>query len=509
MQSLFPSPQSQEEPPPEGETPPEDAAPDVQAELPDIDREKIAEALEPSRLRALAGDSWDWLQANVLTLDTALQAALVAASILGAVLIYRLLLRGLEVLKSREDTPPAVRKTAIWLRPLTWPLLLLIFFAVSEIALNAVAQPAFLPRVAVSLTLAWIVIRLASSVIREPFWARTLAFIAWSVAALSIFGLLEPLSAILDSVSVTLGETRLSPLTIVRGLIIAVIFFWVAIWLSSLLKNRIDRLPSLTPSVRILLSRAMQLLLITTAILIALSSIGFPLTALAVFSGAVGLGIGFGLQQIFSNLVSGVILLLDRSIKPGDVIQVDDTYGYVKSLGLRYASVVTRDNHEHLIPNEEFIVNKVVNWSFSDRAVRIKKEVGVAYDCDIRLARQLMLDAAASVERVLTHPKPACNLSEFGDSAIVLEIRFWISDPQNGVRNVTSDVLFAVWDAFQENGIGIPFPQQDLHIKSAEPGVFTIAQGEPPPAPARREMSEKDIAPPAGDDGAARTGESR
>ncbi len=499
MQSLFPSQQTQEEPPPEGEAA-ANAAPDVQADLPEINRERIAEALEPSRLRELAADSWDWVLANVLTIDTALQAALIAASILGAVLIYGLLLRGLEMLKVREDTPPTVRKTAIWLRPLSWPLLLLIFFALSEMALNAMGQPAFLPRVAVSLTLAWIVIRLASSVIRDPFWARTLTFIAWTVAALSIFGLLGPISVVLDSVSVTLGETRLSPLTIVRGLIIAVIFFWVAIWLSSMLKNRIDRLPSLTPSVRILLSRAMQLLLIVMAILIALSSIGFPLTTLAVFSGALGLGIGFGLQQIFSNLVSGVILLLDRSIKPGDVIQVDDTYGYVKSLGLRYASVVTRDNHEHLIPNEEFIVNKVVNWSFSDRAVRIKKQVGVAYDSDLRAVRQFMLDAAASVERVLAHPKPACQLRDFDDNAVVMEIRFWISDPQNGVRNVTSDVMFAMWDAFRENGIGIPFPQRDLHIKSAERGVFTIAQSEPP-APPPREMSEQDVAPvdPDGD----------
>lgn len=497
MQSLFPSQQPQEEPPTEGEAPPEDAAPEIKTELPEIDTERIAEALEPNRMRAMAMDSWDWIQANVLTIDTALQGALVAASILGAILLYRLFLKGLETLKNREDTPPAVRKTAMWVRPLSWPLVLLIFFALSELALDALGQPAFLPRVAVSLTLAWIVIRLASSVIREPFWARTLAFMAWSIAALSIFGLLDPITTVLDSVSFPFGDSRVSLLTIIRGIIFAVVFFWVAIWLSSLLKHRIDRLPSLTPSVRILLSRAMQILLITIAVLIALSSVGIPLTALAVFSGAVGLGIGFGLQQIFSNLVSGVILLLDRSIKPGDVIQVDDTYGYVKSLGLRYASVVTRDNHEHLIPNEEFIVNKVVNWSFSDRAVRIKKEVGVAYDCDIRVARQLMLEAAASVERVLTHPKPACNLSEFGDSAIVLEIRFWISDPQNGVRNVTSDVLFAVWDAFQENGIGIPFPQRELHIKSAEPGVFTVAQGAPPAPPPPRDMSDKDIAQPA------------
>jgi len=458
-----------------------DAPPEIEADLPEIDAETLARQLEPERIRHLIGRGWTWLAENILTLDAAMQVALVAASIFGAVLIYRLGLKALERLLDREDTPELARRIAQWLRPLTWPFLLLAFFLASQFLLGALDRPQFLPRSAVSLTVAWIVIRFASTIIQEPFWARTAASIAWVVAALSIFGLLGPTSQFLDSLGFTVGDARISALSVVRGAFIGVLFFWVALWLSKVIKNRIDHLPSLTPSVRILLSRAMQLVLITIALLIALSSIGFPLTALAVFSGAVGLGVGFGLQQIFSNLVSGVILLLDRSIKPGDVIQVDDTYGYVKSLGLRYAAVVTRDNHEHLIPNEEFIINKVVNWSFSDRAVRIKKEVGVAYDSDIHRARELMIEAAASVDRVISHPRPVCLLTDFGDSAVILEIRFWISDPQNGVRNVTSEVLLAVWDRFHEHGIGIPFPQRDLHIKSSEPGVFTVAQGEPPP----------------------------
>src|SRR5690606_4109701 len=259
-----------------------------------------------------------------------------------------------------------------------------------------------------------------------------------------------------------------------RGLLIAFVLFWLAVTVSRLARKRIDRLPGLTPSARLLLSKTLQLVLVVVATLLALSSFGINFTALAVFSGALGLAVGFGLQRIFSNLVAGVILLLDRSIKPGDVIEVSnvqgkpDTYGYVKTLGLRYSSVVTRDNHEYLIPNEEFILNKVANWSFSDRAVRLKKKVRVAYDTDLRLAQKLMLEAAASVERVLPHPKPVCLLREFGDFGVEMEIRFWISDPQNGVNNVTSDVLFAIWERFSEHGVRIPLPQRDLHIKSSD-----------------------------------------
>lgn len=474
--------------------PPEEGAqdmPEIQADLPEINPESIARRLEPENVRDVVSQGWIWVADNILTLEAALQIALVAASITGAILIYRLALKGMERLLEREDVPDLAKKIGHWVRPLIWPALLLIFFMASEMGLDALGRAHFLPRVAVSLTVAWIVIRFFSTIIQEPFWARTAATLAWVIAALSIFGLLRPTAEFLDTLAFVVGDTRLSALSVVRGLFIAVLFFWIALWFSGILKGRIDRLPSLTPSVRILLSRAMQLLLITVAILIGLSSIGFPLTALAFFSGALGLGIGFGLQQIFSNLVSGVILLLDRSIKPGDVIQVDETYGYVKSLGLRYASVVTRDNHEHLIPNEEFIINKVVNWSFSDRAVRIKKEVGVAYDADIHKARELMLEAAGSIERVLSHPRPVCLLTGFGDSAVELEIRFWISDPQNGVRNVTSEVLLAIWDLFQEHEIAIPFPQRDLHIKSVEPGILTVAQRQPP-APAAKPKTTKE-----------------
>ncbi len=200
-----------------------------------------------------------------------------------------------------------------------------------------------------------------------------------------------------------------------------------------------------------------------------MSTVGIDLTAFAVFSGAVGVGIGFGLQKVVSNLISGVILLMDKSVKPGDVITVGETYGWINTLGARYASVVTRDGTEYLIPNEDIITQQVVNWSYSNNAVRLKIPIGISYKADVRKAIALCLEAAAEVERVVDQPKSVCLLKGFGDSSVDLELRIWISDPQNGVSNVKSQVLLLVWDKFHAHDIEIPFPQRDLHIRSAEP----------------------------------------
>lgn len=442
---------------------------------PDLTPETLAEALEPERLRYVGERVWAWLRAEPLTADAGVQYAIVIAIIVVAVALSR----PIGMLADRLFRPISAHRFAPRFRhifdSMALPFLILVLFLIAEAALQALGQPAYMLGIGVNLALAWIVIRLATHVIQEPFWARTLAILVFIFAALNIFDLLIPTRNFLDSIGFSVGDTRISAFTILRGVVLAVVLFWVAVALSSVARTRIDRLPGLTPSARLLLSKTLYLVLIVIASLMALSSFGINLTALAVFSGALGLAVGFGLQRIFSNLVAGVILLLDRSIKPGDVIEVGQTYGYVKTLGLRYSSVVTRDNHEYLIPNEEFILNRVVNWSASDQAVRLKKTVRVDYSSDVRLAQRLMLDAAASVDRVLPHPKPVCLVNAFGEDAVVLEIRFWISDPQNGVNNVTSDVLFAVWDRFQEHGVKFPFPQRDIHLRASDPLLVRLA----------------------------------
>ena len=319
---------------------------------------------------------------------------------------------------------------------------------------------------AVSLLTAWVLIRLASSLVENASVARIIAISAWTVAALNIFGWLDEAMTLLDSWSVNVGQVRLSPLTVLKIGFSLWFALWLATALSTLLEKRLERSKDTNASTRVLISKLTRISLVLLAILIALSAVGIDLTALAIFSGALGVGLGFGLQKIFSNLVSGVILLVDKSIKPGDVISLGTTFGWINYHGLRYTSVITRDGTEHLIPNEELITQRVENWSFSNDLVRLKAPIGISYDSDVRLAIKLCTEAAQMNPRVLPDPEPRAQLIGFGDSSVNLELRLWIDDPQQGRANVISEVLLSVWDKFHEHGITIPFPQRDLHVKS-------------------------------------------
>ena len=317
-----------------------------------------------------------------------------------------------------------------------------------------------------SLLTAWVLIRLASMLVKNASVARVITVAAWTVAALNIFGLLDETMALLDSWSINIGQVRLSPLTALKiGLSL-----WFALWLanamSTLLERRLERSVNTNASTRVLITKLTRISLVLMAILIALSSVGIDLTALAIFSGALGVGLGFGLQKIFSNLVSGVILLMDKSIKPGDVISLGTTFGWINHLGLRYASVITRDGIEHLIPNEELITQRVENWSYSNKLVRLRAPIGISYDSDVRLAMKLCIEAALKVPRVQREPEPKVQLMAFADSSVNLELRIWVDDPEQGRANIISEVLLNVWDSFHEHGISIPYPQRDLHVKS-------------------------------------------
>ena len=215
---------------------------------------------------------------------------------------------------------------------------------------------------------------------------------------------------------------------------------------------------------RVLTEKVAGFAIFLAAAAAALNVAGFDLTSLAVFSGAIGLGIGFGLQKVVSNLVSGVILLVDKSIKPGDVISLGETFGWISGLNARYVSVVTRDGREYLIPNEDLITGQVVNWSYSSELVRLDVTFGVAYASDPHAVRRIAVEAAEAVERVSHDPTPVCHVTAFGDSSVDFVLRFWIHDPAKGLTNVRGAVFLALWDAFQANGIEIPFPQRDVRI---------------------------------------------
>lgn len=280
----------------------------------------------------------------------------------------------------------------------------------------------------------------------------------------------------LQAISFNLGGNQITLLGVLTGLLTLCVALLVANLLSRALDARINRVRVWSPSMRVLVCKVVHVSLYTLAVLLALDTVGINVASLAVFGGALGLGIGFGLQKVVSNLVSGFILLTDRSIKPGDVIQIEGTYGWINNLRARYVSVITRDGTEHLIPNEDLITQRVINWSFTNKNVRLKLPVGVSYRCDIHRARELMLEACRNVERVMEDPPPMCQLVGFGDNSVDFELRIWINDPPNGVANVKSEVYFKVWDAFREHGIEIPFPQRDVHL-DAHPSVIEALQG--------------------------------
>jgi small-conductance mechanosensitive channel len=241
---------------------------------------------------------------------------------------------------------------------------------------------------------------------------------------------------------------------------------WIAVSAGNFLDQRIRQVQELTPSLRVLIGKILKIVLVVIAALSGLSLVGIDLTVFTVLSGAIGVGIGFGLQKVVSNFISGIIILADRSIKPGDTISLGETFGWIRELRARFVSVVTRDGREYLIPNEDFITQQVINWSFSDDLVRLDVQFGVSYDADPHVVMNLAIEATTSVSRVVQTTKPVCWLTEFGDSSLNFVLRFWIRDPQNGLTNIRGQVLLALWDIFKENGIAIPYPHREVIVKT-------------------------------------------
>jgi small-conductance mechanosensitive channel len=389
-----------------------------------------------------------------------------AVFVLARWLVTPLLRRGLERLAESCTRVPKFRRTLAALSEVANTIAWLALQWIAIVVASYLHWPSGALTVIASLLSAWLLIRLVTMLVANPVLARFIAITAWTIAALNIFGLLQPVNTFLDSWSVNIGQVRLSPLTVLKIGLSLWFSLWLANGLATLVERKLALSQSVAPTMRVLGAKLTRISLIMGAFLIALSAIGIDLTAFAVFSGALAVGLGFGLQKIFSNLVSGVILLMDRSIKPGDVIAVGNSFGWINHLGARYASVITRDGIEHLIPNEELITQRVENWSYSDEQVRLRIPIGIAYRSDPRLAMKLCVEAAEMVPRVQLQPEPRCQLMGFGDSSVDMELRIWIDDPQNGRANVISEVLLGVWDRFHEHGIEIPFPQRDLHLRS-------------------------------------------
>lgn len=321
---------------------------------------------------------------------------------------------------------------------------------------------------AICLLAAWIAILLSSRIIARRSLRFLTVLIVVLVAGLNIAGLWDKAFAVLDAADLHIAGIRISIVAVAKGLALFWLLLGAALIGARAIERQIGSSERLSPSLKVLLGHVSKISLVVVAAAVSLGAIGVDLTAFHVFTGALGVGVGLGLQKVVGNVFSGAMLLLDHSVKPGDVIAVEDTYGWINFMGARYVSVITTDGTEHLIPNETLITTRVENWSYSHDKVRFKVPIGISYKSDPEQAIGCILEAAAEVARILQDPKPDVLIHGFGDSSVDLEARFWIDDPRNGVENVKSDLLMKVWYKFQDAGIEIPFPQRDLHIRSNE-----------------------------------------
>ncbi|QFU07137.1 putative MscS family protein.1 precursor [Rhodobacteraceae bacterium THAF1] len=370
-----------------------------------------------------------------------------------------------------------------WMKGRDWPMwrlrallvvnrrLRIIFFSllmwVAYYVMTAITpfpSRSFLLELVATLATGWLMVIFGSRLVRNPALRTLVRWALWAYVTLWVLGLTQEVSDALDQIGFALGETRLTVLTLLQAVVLVTLFFVAAKFFAAAGSDRIQKSEDLSPSLKVLLVKILQIALFGAALFVGLKTVGVDLTGLAFLSGAIGVGLGFGLQKVVSNLVSGVIILLDKSIKPGDVISLGETFGWVGTLGARYASVTTRDGREYLIPNEDLITGQVVNWSHSNDFVRLDVHFGTAYGDDPHKVRAVAIEATSNVSRVQTSRPPVCHIVGFGDSSVDYILRFWITDPTGGLTNIRGNVYLALWDAFQENGISIPFPQREVTV---------------------------------------------
>ncbi len=305
-------------------------------------------------------------------------------------------------------------------------------------------------------------------------WGPAITGVIWLFLALHLLGWGDEVIRVLDSIGMQAGKTRISVWSVMKLLVTVSVFVLIALWASRWLERHVLRLDALAPTMRIGIAKFTQAFLVGLSVLVGLNAAGLDLTTLNVLTGAIGIGLGFGLQSIAANFVSGFVLLMDRSIKPGDVISFTGTtgtategFGWVEELRGRYVVVRDRDGVETLVPNQNLITNPVINWSYTDPKVRLKLPIRVSYKDDPELAMQLLLQSTEGHPRIIRDPAPVARLMGFGDHGIELELRFWIPDPQEGVNNVRSDVNRRIWKLFKEHGVTIPVAQREIRVEMA------------------------------------------
>lgn len=448
---------------------------------------------------------WSWAEAHIYTSDFGIQFTLIGIAILLGAFIRK---RFNPIIMSAIDDSHLHYATKKILRNISRLILHIVALAILLIA-GGVMNSGLVPEMdlyflnaATALLIAWIVIRFIVQVIDNAMVRNLFAMTIWGVTALAILGILDDTTAALDSAGVNVGEFRISALTVAKGTIALFLLLYSALFISRLLERQVQKTSGLTLSSKVLISKIIRVTLVSTALIIGVTSAGVDLSLFAVFGGAVGLGVGFGLQKGISNLFSGMLLLMDKSIKPGDIIELpghQGLFGWVEEMGARFTEIVTRDNKSFLIPNEDFITQQVINWSHGDDTlVRVETSFGVHYNSDPHEVKRIAQEVALTPERVQDKPAPVCHLVEFGDSSLNFVLRYWIKDAQEGVTNTKGAIMLALWDAFKEHGIEIPYPHREVYIKenvaphAAPPKVVRVPKQKS--AEQKAEDSDKDEA---------------
>ena len=436
----------------------------------------------PNTLQAASAQAGRLLESSNL-----LQLAILAATVLLGWWIGRRL-RPLIARPEPADDVPGRAREALWIAA-PYACVLMLFVAAAGL-MRALGWPSTVVDAAVQLATLLLVIRILVYVLRVSLgararikgWGAPVTFVIWAFLSLHLLGWGENVIALLDGIGIDAGKTRISVWSVVKLLVTVGLFVVVAMWASRWLERRVLRLDGLAPNMRIGIAKFTQAFLVALSVLVGLNAAGLDLTTLNVLTGAVGIGLGFGLQSIAANFVSGFVLLMDRSIKPGDVISFTGTtgtategFGWVEELRGRYVVVRDRDGVATLVPNQNLITNSVVNWSYTDPRVRLKLPVRVSYKDDPELAMKLMLKSTLGHPRVIQDPAPVARLMSFGDHGIELELRFWIHDPQEGVNNVRSDVNRAIWRLFKEHGVTIPVAQREVRLEVVNPQVGPLS----------------------------------
>lgn len=293
---------------------------------------------------------------------------------------------------------------------------------------------------------------------------NTTAMLIWLVLALHLSGLLPDILNSLETIEFNIGKNPVNLLIILQGLLTILVTIFAAMWLSRFAENKLMHIDHLNANTRVMLTKVLRIFLLFIAVLVALSAVGLDLTLLSVFGGALGVGLGFGLQRIASNYVSGFILLMDKSIQIGDVVTIDVHYGVIRDLRTRYLVLQKLDGTEVIIPNETLITNPVINHSFLDRNTRVLLPIQVGYQGDLDLTLKLLLKAAELHPRVLVTPEPNALVKGFADSGIDLTLSVWIADAENGTASLQSEIYLTIWRLFKENDISIPYPQREVRI---------------------------------------------